>query len=216
MSLLIIVPSRGRPENIKRLAQAWNDTGAHRADLLIGLDDDDPTIGEYPGWCDIGPRLRMVGTLNKLAVKYAPLYTHIGFMGDDHCPRTPEWNLTVERELDILGTGIVYGNDLIQGATIPTAVFMTSDIIKKLGWMALPGLRHLFVDNQWKSLGEALDALTYLPDVIIEHLHPVAGKTAWDDSYKANNDSTTWDHDEKVYKAWLTDGLARDVAKIRG
>lgn len=215
MSLLVIVPSRGRPENIDRLNQAFTETGVLGTQLLIGLDDDDPTIGQYRGWCEIGPRERMAGTLNRLARKYAPMFDHLAFMGDDHVPRTVGWDKTISDELDRLGTGIVYGNDLLQGELLPTAVFMSSDIVRALGWMALPGARHLWLDNTWLTLGRALDAITYLPDVIIEHVHPVAGKTEWDDGYKANNDHETSDHDHAVYQAWLVDGLERDVAKIR-
>lgn len=217
MSLLVIVPSRGRPQNIDRLNEAWAETGAATSgtQLLVGLDDDDPTASQYHGWCEIGPRERMAGTLNRLAVKYAPMYDHIGFMGDDHYPRTPGWDRAISRALDELGTGIVYGNDLLQGKNLPTAVFMSADIIRATGWMALPGARHLFLDNTWLTLGRALDAITYLPDVVIEHLHPVAGKASSDDGYVANNDTETWAHDESVYQRWVDEGLARDVAKIR-
>lgn len=223
MSLAVIVPSRGRPQNIERLIEAWNTTNA-TADLVVGLDDDDPALADYPK-ADLagpfgfdvhtGPRLRMVGTLNKIAASHAPLYDHVGFIGDDHIPRTVGWDKTITQELDLLGTGIVYGNDLLQGANLPTAVFMTSDIVKALGWMALPGARHLYVDDAWRELGRALDALTYLPDVIIEHLHPVAGKTEWDDSYRETNSGDTYDHDRGVFERWLADGLPRDIAKIR-
>jgi hypothetical protein len=215
MSMLVIVPSRGRPENIDRLNKAWADTGAISTQLLIGLDDDDPTIGQYHGWCEIGPRERMAGTLNRLAVKYAPQYDYLAFLGDDHVVRTPDWDRTITTELDTLGTGIVYGNDLLQGETLPTAVFMTSDIVRALGWMALPGARHLFLDSAWLALGRALDAITYLPDVVIEHMHPLVGKADSDDGYAANNDHETWTHDKAVYEAWVAEGLTRDVAKIR-
>lgn len=218
MSLAVIVPSRGRPQNIAEFAESWRATGS-TADLFVGLDNDDPQRDFYPADEDItyivGPRLRMAGTLNKIATDLAPFYNHIGFAGDDHRFRSVGWQKAICDALDELGTGIAYGNDLLQGERIPTAVFMSSDIIQALGWMALPGARHLFLDDGWRSLGDALGAITYLPDVVIEHLHPVAGKAEWDEGYNLNNSTVTWEHDEAIYKSWLANDLARDVAKIR-
>lgn len=216
--MLVIVPSRGRPENIDRLNNAWIDTGAttNGTQLLIGLDDDDPTVGQYHGWCQVGPRERMAGTLNTLARQHAPMFDYVGFMGDDHLPRTPDWDRIITRELDTLGTGVVYGNDLIQGAALPTAVFMTSDIIRTLGWMCPPGLIHLFLDNFWKELGERIGRLTYLPEVIIEHLHPIAQKTEWDAGYAEVNAPEMYDHDRYIWLKYRDNGaFDRDIEKLK-
>src|SRR4051812_49688704 len=122
--LLVIVPSRGRPHNIGALHQTWRTTHA-TADLIVGLDNDDATRNRYPASehppsvYDIGERVGMCGTLNRLAVEHADQYRHIGFMGDDHRPRTRGWDERVSEQLDELGTGIVYGNDLIHGERLP-------------------------------------------------------------------------------------------------
>lgn len=222
MNLVVIVPSRGRPRNIAALADAWTDTKA-AADVIVAVDDDDPTRGDYldvvathPRFdIVIGPRLGMVGSLNKVARSQAPLYDAVGFMGDDHRPRTVDWDMAISDALSELGTGIAYGNDLIHGERLPTAAFMTADIVRTLGWMAPPGLRHLFVDNAWRSLGCSLEAFRYLPDVVIEHVHPVAGKAEWDDGYQAVNSSDVWAHDEAEFHRWLREECENDAAKVR-
>jgi hypothetical protein len=222
VNLVVIVPSRGRPRNIAALADAWTATKA-AADVIVAVDDDDPTRGDYldvvashPRFdIVIGPRLRMAGTLNKVAASQAPMYDALGFMGDDHRPRTLDWDHRVTAELDRLGTGLVYGDDLLQGANLPTAVFMTAGIIRTLGWMAPPGLVHLFLDNAWLTLGRALDAISYLPDVVIEHCHPIAGKAEHDDGYAEANAAEVWAHDQAVFERWRDEQLAVDVAKIR-
>jgi hypothetical protein len=53
--------------------------------------------------------------------------------------------------------------------------------------MGLKTLRHLYIDNYWLELAGAAGCLTYLPDVVIEHMHPAYGKAEWDESYRRVN-----------------------------
>lgn len=136
------------------------------------------------------------------------------FMGDDHRPRTKGWDLTYLTKLALLGTGIVYGNDLLQGPNLPTQVAITSDIIRRIGYIAPPDLKHLYMDNYWKDLGEGADCIRYLPDVIVEHLHPVAGKAAWDDNYARVNAHDA--HDKAAYDSFRAAGwLGHDINLVR-
>jgi hypothetical protein len=97
-------------------------------------------------------------------------------MGDDHLPRTPGGDRLLLDGLADMGGGFAYGNDLYQGEILPTAVAVSSPIVAALGWMCLPALNHMFVDDVWKALGGATNRLRYLPDVVIEHLHHVNAK----------------------------------------
>ena len=64
---------------------------------------------------------------------------------------------------------------------------MTRDLVNELRGMTFPGCIHLYFDNFVKQLGIDLKCLRYLPDVIIEHLHPVAGKAQMDEGYTRVN-----------------------------
>ena len=44
--LLVIIPTRGRPQAIPEIIQAWDDTGA-TADVLFAVDTDDPELAAY-------------------------------------------------------------------------------------------------------------------------------------------------------------------------
>lgn len=216
--LLVIVPSRGRPQNLIELVRAWMETEA-TAHLLFGLDDDDSTTGDVqagPIWSVRGPRLGMGGTLNALAVAYAPDYRYVGFMGDDHRPRTPGWDRTIVRGLDDRADGIGYGDDLVHGEALPTAAVVSSSIVRRLGYIAPPRLKHLYLDNFWLTLGTALGSLRYFPDVVIEHVHPIAGKAEWDEGYRRVNAGDIAEHDRAEFKRWKAEDLTRDVEKIRG
>lgn len=221
--MVVIVPSRERPHNVARLVKAWIETGAE-AHLQIGVDDDENVDAYCEALVDLGqggvtvlPRTGMTGTLNEIAVEVADHYRYVGFMGDDHLPRTMHWDSRIMTRLSEGPCRIVYGNDLMQGPLLPTAVFMDSRIIRALGYMAPPALRHLFLDNTWRDWGNALGTLTYLPDVIIEHMHPQAGKAENDEGYGRVNAADIWDHDEKAYEAYKTNGgQHRDMELMRG
>lgn len=227
--MAVLVPSRGRPKNVARLIREWDLRQDYDTKLVIAVDSDDPRLPEYEALeldgaqLVVGGRRRLGGTLNALAPLLAGLpwgdwlpsvaYDIVGFMGDDHVPRTPAWDHQVRAAM--VPGGVVYGNDLIQGAALPTAVFMDSRIIRTLGWFVVPGMTHLFMDNLWKTLGEQLGTLRYLPDVIIEHVHPIAGKAEWDAGYVEANDGAVWEHDEAIYREWVAFQMPADIAKIK-
>lgn len=221
--LIIIVPSRGRPAAAADLLDAFNATCTADTELLFALDDDDPTRHDYPTrtpqW--VGPNRSMVEALNNAAGGYVsgllgmdPPFA-IGFQGDDHRPRTKGWDTAYLAALRELGTGIVYGDDLLQRQNLPTQCAMTADIVQALGFMAPPTLHHMYVDNFWRELGKNADCLRYLPDVVVEHLHPVAQKAAWDDGYQRVNAPTVYARDADAFRQYLQHDMAAAADAVR-
>lgn len=227
--ILIVVPSRGRPEAVDELADAWRATDA-RAHLEIAIDNDDEYFGEY---CDayeqayetsdidialrFGPRPpnRLAGVINGAVAAEASSYAAIGFMGDDHRPRTPRWDQRFAECLSA-GAGIVYGNDLLVGSKFPTAVVMTSDIPQATGYMCPDGFTHLCLDLVWLDWGKGMERITYLDDVIIEHMHPAAGKAGMDAGYEYANSAEMVTRDSAAYFDYRDGGrLAADIEKLR-
>jgi hypothetical protein len=239
--LVILVPTRGRPQNLRALWESFTETCRAATALVACVDDDDPRLPEYQAvaaeahgqeqrdlsrryedlpprqqlWLVTGPRLRLGGTLDAVAQVVAPSSPRIGFMGDDHRPRTLGWDTRYIEALNRLGTGLIYGNDLIQGPNLPTQVAMTSDIVLATGHMVPPGIVHLWIDNAWLELGRALDAITYLPDVVIEHMHPIAGRAEWDQGYVEANTDERSDSDRAVFEAWRANELDHWVQQIK-
>lgn len=223
MTLVVLTPSRGRPDQLARLARAFRLTVEEPTTLLeVRLDDDDPMLGSYlyPAGVDVhvGPRLGLMPTLNDEAdrvLRVIPACDVIGHLGDDHLPVTPRWDQTI---LEALATpGIAYGNDLLQGERLPTAVFISARIVRALGHFALPAVRHCYGDDYWKALGEAAGCLRYLPDVIFEHLHPFAGKADHDATYaEGGANGELADTDAAAWAAYR-DGprFASDVEAVR-
>ncbi|OQQ12979.1 hypothetical protein B0675_39880 [Streptomyces sp. M41(2017)] len=225
--LLVIIPTRGRPQAVPEIVQAWDDTGA-TADLLFCVDKDDPELAAYKALAkDLADdqrvrfvfwaRKRLCGTLNQAAVKNAPNYRYLAFMGDDHRPRaaTMAWDARI-RECLSGGPGIVYGNDLLQGQAMATAVAMTSDIVTTLDYMAPPQLVHLCLDLVWLDWGKGMGRITYLDDMVIEHLHPAAGKASLDAVYEDCNSPERSQADGAAYIDYRDNGgLEADLVKLR-
>lgn len=218
--MVVIVPTRGRPHNASALKQAFMDTQAD-VDLIFVLDFDDPTLEEYINLpIDILTYDRegkgMATPLNKAARELLACcpddgYKYFAFMGDDHRPRTERWDTTIAAHLADLGTGIVYGNDLLQGANLPTAVFMTRDIVEALDGMVPPTMKHLYLDDFWLHLGHSIKAIRYLENVIIEHLHPIAGKAAMDAGYAEVNASDISSHDHQAFNDYIQSQAYADL-----
>lgn len=230
--LTIFVPTRGRAKVLAPFMENWRAVTSSRSRVVFVIDTDDPQFRLYEenfksvAGTDVAiiavlPTARgMVGALNE-AFRHEDERSNrlgyaVGFMGDDHRPRTYHWDEAYLQTLRGLGTGFVYGNDLFQGETIPTQVAMTTDIPRALGWMAPPVLHHLFVDNAWKTLGQRLDKIRYLDGVIVEHMHPLAGKgDKRDKNYAVVNNSVIVNHDKAAYDLWVLEELEADVQRIQ-
>lgn len=223
--MIVIVPTRGRPHAVPEMIGAWEQTRTC-AYLLFAVDYDDPQLAAYykhsrslPEWVNIEcvpcPGLKsrgMVATLNYWAVQMAECGLageHVGFMGDDHRPRTFGWDARMMQD------AIVYANDLLQGQNLPTQVMMPARWVTALGKMCPETLTHLYVDNYWKELGARVQRLVYLPDVIIEHMHPVAGKAEWDEGHVRVNGGEMYHNDAQAYAKYVNDGhMDEDVTTI--
>ena len=221
--LLMVCPTRGRPQNARDLYTSWMATATGSSQLLFVVDDDDPQLGTYENqmaWMLnaqllVGPRLRMVGSLNAAATSQGLQHKYVGFLGDDHRPRSISWD---QRFMDVLAqspASIAYGNDLLQGEKMATAVAMTSDIVATLGYMVPPCLTHLCADLIWVEIGKALGTLTYLDNVILEHMHPANGKALNDAGYKEVNSGEMIKADSEAYYEYMASDFHLDVAKLR-
>jgi hypothetical protein len=54
------------------------------------------------------------------------------------------------------------------------------------------------------KLGTDINRFSYLPEVIIEHLHPAAGKAEWDQGYKDVNAEEIYSADKKAFDDYIS------------
>lgn len=202
------------------MLDCWERTEA-TAQLVVCLDEEDPDLN---GYIDvIGDRAeRVVAEWRSLcdwvnyvsfALDWAADFEIVGQFGDDNHPRTPGWDAAVAAAMRPMG--VVYGNDLHQGEKLPTAAFVDSEIIRRLGYMVPPEIQHLYMDNYFKALGERLGTLSYLPDVVIEHMHPHAGKAVMDDGYRDVNSRVAYKSGQRAFEQYIATRFDADIARLR-
>ena len=213
--ILLIVPSRGRPHNAVELIKTWQSTTEGKSELRFYVDDDDPTALRYPAeFTTVGEPGRLVGITNRIAVANVNYYTMFGSIGDDHRFESPGWETKLLKGLDKLGgRGVLYGDDGVHGQNLCTAFFMSTNIVKALGYMIYPSLEHLYADNFALELGKAMGKLKYLSDVKITHYHPIAKKAEWDTTYDIGNNADVWARDGAAFDYWKRNLKELDAKK---
>ena len=211
--IAIIIPTRERSHKIDDLHKQWFNMLdiTCSTDCIIVLDEDNEQT--YPRLSGFIYIIVKMGTqkganypLNQAAVALCNNYEYIGFWGDDHFPRTLNWNSIM---YEVLNTNkpyaIGYGNDLFQKENLPTEVIMDSKYIQKLGYMSHPNFSHLYIDNFWKFMGIYMGNLNYMDNVIIEHLHYSLGKCPFDSMYGINNTQECYSVGRFIFNEVITD-----------
>jgi hypothetical protein len=222
MNTAIIVPSRHRPHNIKELQQSLIDTET-MSRLFVVVDEDDKTLDQYlsleNNFTEVltfeRGRKGMADPLNNAARQLVTdeRWEYFIFVGDDHRPRTLQWDKVWRTNLDDLVTGLVYGDDLFQREQLPTAIGMTRSIVEELNGMIPEGFAHLYLDNFWLRLGQDLNAIRYLPETVIEHLHPIAGKGDWDAGYQEVNSAEINNADSQKFHTYIQSDNYRQLVE---
>lgn len=224
----VVMPSRGRPERARSAIEAMRSTAALVAtSIALVVDADDPELEAYRALsfptqgpevativlqpADSGDLVRATNTV-ALRIAQEDPSAIIGNLGDDHVVRTPGWDRLVADALT--EPGIAYGDDLLQGQRLPTAPFISARIVLALGWYFLPTAHHLYVDDVVRELGHRLRLLRYLPDLVIEHVHPGAHKADWDEGYQRANGAATLSHDRQAYEDWLRTRFRADARAV--
>lgn len=220
--LLVIVPSRGRPQNIARLLNAVHLLSRIKTHVHVAVDDDDPELESYREVMDkhgedgdileTGPRKGLAAWTNEVAVRRAGEYSFLASFGDDHLPRTKGFDRALTRAIKDMGdTGFSYPWDGIR-EDAAEAVVVSSDIVQALGWMCEPSLQHFWIDNVWVDLGRGAGCIRNLRAVAVDHLHPDAGKAAQDNTYQESNKKIQQDCD--AYHQWRDLRMADDIKTV--
>lgn len=192
---VVITPTRSRPENFARMVESCQAMSAGGVDIYAGIDEDDPKLKEYSNIKTTFGYLRFytdtrqslsgwTNYLAEMALESLGEDIYLVSMGDDHIVKTSFWEVKLMAMLRLLdGPGFAYGDDLMNGSGLCTCWMVHGRVVSALGWMMLPTCKHMYVDNAIMELGQESNRISYVPNVTIEHLHPVIKKSEMDETY---------------------------------
>ena len=211
--LLVLVPSRGRPKNQERfLEYFFKNSTVSDVCFILDFDDESNYLRFDNVIYEVGEPLMLNEKLNIVSKKYCNDYKFISFIGDDHLLQTYAWDKMLINPLS-KKIGISYGNDLYKKEELPTCSVISSEIIKRIGYMAPPELKHSYIDKFWLDLGTAVGSINYFDDVVWEHIHPDNKKTEIDETYLRGWSSQS--QDKENYALYKNIRFDQDVAKIK-
>ena len=194
--IAVLCPSRGRPARLESMAESLFRTAAspERVELVLRLDEDDPDL---PGYGRVlagdergritrifGPRRSIPEALNAIA----PSLEHdvIGTAADDVLFRTAAWDCEVERALGDGGRAAIAvpmdGREERRGLRC-THFFATRAWVRTVGHLLHPDYEHFWADTNIADIAARADRLVWMREVLVEHLHPNAGKAPRDATY---------------------------------
>lgn len=218
--ILVICPSRGRPKRAQDAIDSWKETTAGLSDFVLMVDDDDKELPEYQKIEEVIIRInkttqRGAVSLHNKAVKLFPDYQYYMPIADDNIFRTKNWDKVMIDKMKEKGWGIVYGDDLFDKGLSAMCPIFSANIIKTAGYISPPDIFHLWADVAWKDIGEGIGRLFYLPEVVVEHMHPNAKKAEDDDGYKAVHSRLITDNDQNAYSGWKSKEYPGLIEKLK-
>lgn len=155
----ILVPTRGRPEKIKRLLESL---GQHKnVEVIVGVDDDDMAMLTAEPWATApfhkvitGPRHQTLGALfNTLAAEAKGSW--LMAMGDDYVMETEGWPkilLNCGKQMPH-NVGVMFARDPLH-PNFPTIFCIHRNTYSKVGYFAAPFFPYWFVDTWWDEIAE--------------------------------------------------------------
>jgi len=218
---LIICPTKDRVNLCRRMMFSVYATKSASTDIIFIVSDKDKMTDNYSDLFEqyntryhIFPFDNITEIFNNTLLLY-PGYKYYHLTNDDFFYQTQNWDqIFIDKIEQKGGSGIAYGNDLLTGQDMPTAPFISSDIVRMLGWLQMPKLKFLYGDAVWKVIGSKLNKLYYCKDVIIRHDHPFFKNGQHDDTSKITNSKEMYEHDHSAFKDWIQNDYLNDIKKI--
>ena len=199
---MFVLPSRGRPHNLRRLLDAWEETRA-TLPVWLRLDDDDPNLPEYltislPSlWhLEVGPRVSLSIIYNKVYELVPETTGWWGLIADDVVPETVNWDFKLVEAAGAGGMAVPAGGHDDEGA--PHFV-LGGDLVRDIGWLALPGLDRIYIDTVWMLIAKHKGVFRRMPNVMLRHHHFSNGKALFDDTYRKHHKP----EDRRVYETFV-------------
>lgn len=213
----ILLPTRKRPSNLRRLIDSLRETSLNMPQILCYIDQDDDSYN-YKYFQEVvfirGPRMEFGSMWTELA-KYASGEI-LSVMGDDVVFQTRGWDKIVEdafaecADKILMVHGDDKGNHVDDLATLPIVHRRWVDIT---GYLTPPGFSFEWVDTWINDVAKMIGRRKKLP-YVTEHLHWVWGKAPMDETYEDGMNREKQDQNNLRYAQRHAEREA-DAAKLR-
>jgi len=191
-----ILPSRGRPQNVRRFIEAYKISGG-TTPVCLRFDEDDPQP-EYDipdNWLTWeGYQKPLSEIYNEFFYKFPDLNWY-GFIADDVVPLTAFWDQHLIAIAGKDGMAVPAGGETTGGT--PHFV-LGGELVRDIGWLSLQGLERLYIDTVWADIAKEKDVLRFAPDILLEHRHFSNNQALFDKTYR----KPSRDRDKIIYQTW--------------
>jgi len=232
--LLVLCPSRGRANKINDMIKSLENTiDINHTDFHLLLDDDDIELDDYkknvPSWIKLEifkkEELSSFSAVLNKSLKQNNNYEFYCVTADDIVFLTKGWDkmfcnkgkFTTGIDDNISnkykGKKFSQPNVIVKG--FPTVCGMDGDIIRALGWIALPTLNHGAIDFVWYWLAKRLNILKVEPSIHWVQYSPFYGNNEEDETFKISNSDSNKIHDGEVFSRWLKYECMNDVNRVK-
>ncbi len=211
-----LLPTRGRPDNLKRFMRSAREIGTSTPGLVIINKNDTSDYDSVrqhllDGWEIIRVDATSYGESVRAVWSRTKDLKWIGLLADDHVPCTPNWDTQLIASLR--GWNFVSSNDSWQAPNrMHGAVCFSGDLLRAVGWLFPDRLRHIFHDDIFETIGRETGCWEVRMDVMVKHLHEalqgIIGPTM-------DKNSLLWKHDEARFNEWLQYEKDDCVKKVR-
>jgi len=146
----------------------------------------------------------------------------VNVLNDDHVIKTKHWDQKLLKKLD--GTNFVTCNDgWMSPRKAAGATIFSMPLLKAVGIPIYPeGMKHLFIDDLWETIGKSTGTWDIDHSVLIEHHNqlklPQERDSTFYEVYGRNPDLTQhpqWKNDNAVYRQWLQENLLEAKNRVR-
>jgi glycosyltransferase involved in cell wall biosynthesis len=193
----LLLPSRGRPENLKRLADSVNATAVGDVELIVVVDEDDPS--EY--WGEGNVSVCTVPRQSRMAMYWNMAYQQASGdilmqCSDDIVFHTPGWDIIVRDAFEQYADRIVFvfgdDGDPTHG-NYGTHGFVHRTWVETVGYFVPPYFSADYTDTWLNDLADRVGRKRRVP-IVTEHMHFTF--------HKGELDLT---HAERLVRLWRDD-----------
>lgn len=219
----ILCPTRRRPQQVQELIDTatvtcrWPD----RLQFVFYVDGDDPTRHSVQDLERVDPRVKVItGPRVVLSQMWNECYRRawadvLMQCGDDIRFRTVDWDVKILEQFLRYPDRIVlvHGEDGIQGKRIATHGFIHRRWVQVVGYFVPPIFASDYNDMWLTEVADAIGRRIFLPDVLTEHMHPVAGKGALDRTHQERLHRHNTEDCDRLWRETADDRL-RDARRL--